>query len=92
MKHNNQNRSIQGIRFDIKIKAFGSLFLSVFLLGNCLIHKDNGENLLAGAIIFALLLIIFIMGLCSDLKALKRYKSYLKENEIQTNADRKDKQ
>ena len=69
--------TIQGIKYDIKIKTIASVCITLILVAIYFIHRDNNANLLAGLSIFGLLLFIFLLGLKSDYKALKWYKSYL---------------
>ena len=69
-----QMPSLQGLEFDIRVKKYGSLVLVGIMVLIAFLHKDNMSNLLAGISIFSLLLVIFLIGLKSDYKALKHYK------------------
>ena len=73
-------KNLQGLEFDIRVKKYGSLVLVGIIVLVAFLHKDNMSNLLAGISVFSLLLVIFLIGLKSDYKALKHYKSLLKEN------------
>ena len=75
-----QMPSLQGLEFDIRVKKYGSLVLVGIMVLIVFLHKDNMSNLLAGISVLSLLLIIFLIGLKSDYKALKHYKRILKEN------------
>lgn len=80
IKHNKligQHSTLQGIKYDIKIKAIGSVCLALIVIAICLIHRDNSANLLAGLSLFGLLLFIFLIGIRSDYKALKWYERHL---------------
>lgn len=76
-----QMPSLQGLEFDIRVKKYGSLVLVGIMVLIVFLHKDNMSNLLAGISIFSLLLVIFLIGLKSDYKALKHYKRILKEKD-----------
>ena len=76
-----QMPSLQGLEFDIRVKKYGSLVLVGIMVLITFLHKDNMSNLLAGISVFSLLLVIFLVGLKSDYKALKHYKRILKEND-----------
>ena len=76
-----QMPSLQGLEFDIRVKKYGSLVLVGIMVLVAFLHKDNMSNLLAGISVFSLLLVIFLVGLKSDYKALKHYKRILKEND-----------
>lgn len=75
-----QMPSLQELEFDIRVKKYGSLVLVGIMVLIVFLHKDNMSNLLAGISVFSLLLVIFLIGLKSDYKALKHYKRILKEN------------
>lgn len=75
-----QMPSLQGLEFDIRVKKYGSLVLVGIMVLVAFLHKDNVSNLLAGISVLSLLLVIFLVGLKSDYKALKHYKRLLKEN------------
>lgn len=72
-----QMPSLQGPEFDIRVKKYGSLVLVGIMVLIVFLHKDNMSNLLAGISVFSLLLVIFLIGLKSDYKALKHYKRIL---------------
>ena len=74
-------KNLQGLEFDIRVKKYGSLVLVGIMVLIVFLHKGNMSNLLAGISVLSLLLIIFLVGLKSDYKALKHYKSLLKEND-----------
>ena len=76
-----QMPSLQGLEFDIRVKKYGSLVLVGIMVLIVFLHKDNMSNLLAGISVLSLLLVIFLVGLKSDYKALKHYKRILKEND-----------
>lgn len=76
-----QMPSLQGLEFDIRVKKYGSLVLVGIMVLVAFLHKDNMSNLLAGISVLSLLLVIFLVGLKSDYKALKHYKRILKEND-----------
>lgn len=63
--------TLQGIKYDMKVKTIGSICLTFILIGICFIHRDNNANLFAGLSFFGFLLFIFLIGLRSDYKALK---------------------
>lgn len=71
------NSTLQGIKYDIRVKTIASACLALILIAIGFIHKDNSTNLLAGLSLFGLLLCIFLLGLKSDYKALKWYEKYL---------------
>ena len=48
--------TLQGIKYDIKIKTIASVCLMLILVAICFIHRDNNANLLAGFSFFGLLL------------------------------------
>ncbi|TQR49847.1 hypothetical protein [Campylobacter troglodytis] len=75
--HSKHCGTLQGIKYDIKIKTIASVCLMLILVAICFIHRDNNANLLAGFSFFGLLLFIFLLGLKSDYKALKWYKRHL---------------
>ena len=72
-----QNGTLQGIKYDIKLKSIVSVCLALILIAICFIHKDNSANLLAGLSTFGLLLFICLLGLRSDYKALRWYEQHL---------------
>lgn len=67
-------KNLQGLEFDIMVKKYGSLVLVGIMVLIAFLHKDNMSNLLAGISVLSLLLVIFLVGLKSDYKALKHYK------------------
>ena len=67
-------KNLQGLEFDIRVKKYGSLVLVGIMVLVAFLHKDNMSNLLAGISVLSLLLVIFLVGLKSDYKALKHYK------------------
>lgn len=70
----------KGIKKDLKIKVIALMALIalwIFLL----IRTPSFEELLASFIMFGVLLIIFIVGIYSDLKALKHYMKLIEEQE-----------
>lgn len=67
-------KNLQGLEFDIRVKKYGSLVLVGIMVLIVFLHKDNISNLLAGISVLSLLLVIFLVGLKSDYKALKHYK------------------
>ena len=81
VKRDKSPKNLQGLEFDIKVKKYGSLVLVGIMVLIVFLHKDNMSNLLAGISVFSLLLVIFLVGLKSDYKALKHYKRILKEND-----------
>ena len=70
---------LQDINFDIAVKKYGSMALIAILGLICFVHRDDMPNLIAGLSIFTLLLIIFLVGLWCDLRALKHYKELIKD-------------
>lgn len=76
-----QMPSLQGLEFDIRVKKYGSLVLAGIMVLIVFLHKDNMSNLLAGISVLSLLLVIFLIGILSDLRALRHYKRILKDNQ-----------
>ena len=73
--------TLQGIKYDIRVKTITSVCLTLILIAICFIHKDNSANLLAGLSTFGLLLFICLLGLKSDYKVLGWYEKYLENGE-----------
>lgn len=71
--------TLDKVKADLKIKVMATLCLIAFVVCVFFFSPQNTSNLLAGAFVFGLLFIIFVIGICSDFKAMKHYKEHLKD-------------
>lgn len=69
-----KNTTIERIKGDLKIKLIATLLLGAVVGFAFFFNPHNVENVLAALIVFGTLFVIFAIGICSDLRALKRYK------------------
>lgn len=69
--------TLDRVRADLRIKVIATLCLVAFVACVFFFSPHNFPNLLAGGIVFGLLFIIFVIGICSDYKALKWYERHL---------------
>lgn len=72
--------TLKHIKKDLKIKVIAFIAF-IALWAFLLIRTPSFEELLASFIMFGVLLVIFVVGIYSDLKALKHYIKLIKEQE-----------
>lgn len=71
------NNTLERIKGDLNIKLIAMSLLAVIVACVLFFRPLNLENVLAALIIFGIFFVIFLMGILSDLKALRHYKRIL---------------
>lgn len=66
--------TLDRVKADLKIKIVATLCLVAFVVCVFLFSPQSVSNILAGMIVFGVLLIIFVIGIYSDLRAIKHHK------------------
>lgn len=75
------NHTLERIKGDLNIKLIAMSLLAVIVACVLFFRPLNLENVLAALIIFGTLFVIFLIGILSDLKALRHYKRILDNNQ-----------
>ena len=75
------NHTLERIKGDLNIKLIAMSLLAVIVACVLFFRPLNLENVLAALIIFGIFFVIFLMGILSDLKALRHYKRILDNNQ-----------
>lgn len=75
------NHTLERIKGDLNIKLIAMSLLAVIVTFVLFFRPLNLEDVLAALIIFGVFFVIFLIGILSDLKALRHYKKILKDNQ-----------
>lgn len=75
------NHTLERIKGDLNIKLIAMSLLAVIVAFVLFFRPLNLENVLAALIIFGIFFVIFLIGILSDLKALRHYKRILDNNQ-----------
>lgn len=73
--------SLDRVKRELTTKLVITLCFMIFVACVFCFSPANTLDLLAATVVFGLLFIIFLIGILSDLKALKHYKRILKDNQ-----------
>lgn len=78
------NHTLECIKGDLNIKLIAMSLLAVIVAFVLFFRPLNLEDVLAALIIFGIFFVIFLIGILSDLRALKHYKRILKDNQSES--------